>query len=239
MIKENKVSKYMIYAIGEIVLVVIGILIAISINNWNTGEREIKELYGYFNNISKNVQSDLVSVKEIKIFRESSISSSQKFLEILNKETLIHTDFAEFMGYGNNVFYDRYFQSNKSGFEALKNSGYLGKLHGTILEEKLYEYYQIIDKIAEREESLNDFIESMEVKCFEENIAQQIIEIMQVSDQDRYFKKNQKRIQKLFNHPSLTGANMRNAVVFILPEYYNQLIKLGEDIVTEIDNFKK
>lgn len=112
-------------------------------------------------------------------------------------------------------------------------------MHGTILEEKLYEYYQIIDKIAEREESLNDFIENMEVQCFEENIAQQIIEIMQVSDQDRYFKENQKRIQKLFNHPILTGANMRNAVVFILPEYYFQLIKLGEDIVTEIDNFKK
>jgi len=35
MIKENRVSKYLLYAIGEIVLVVIGILIALSINNWN------------------------------------------------------------------------------------------------------------------------------------------------------------------------------------------------------------
>jgi len=35
MIKENRVSKYILYAIGEIVLVVIGILIALSINNWN------------------------------------------------------------------------------------------------------------------------------------------------------------------------------------------------------------
>ena len=34
MIKENKVSKYFLYAIGEIVLVVIGILIALSLNNW-------------------------------------------------------------------------------------------------------------------------------------------------------------------------------------------------------------
>jgi hypothetical protein len=35
MIKEKRVSKYILYAIGEIVLVVIGILIALSINNWN------------------------------------------------------------------------------------------------------------------------------------------------------------------------------------------------------------
>jgi len=39
MIKENKVSKYMLYAIGEIVLVVIGILIALSINSWNENRK--------------------------------------------------------------------------------------------------------------------------------------------------------------------------------------------------------
>jgi hypothetical protein len=35
LLSENKFSKYFIYAIGEIVLVVIGILIALQINNWN------------------------------------------------------------------------------------------------------------------------------------------------------------------------------------------------------------
>ena len=34
---ENKTGKYLKYAIGEIVLVVFGILIALSINNWNEG----------------------------------------------------------------------------------------------------------------------------------------------------------------------------------------------------------
>ena len=35
LITENKFSKYLIYAIGEIILVVIGILLALQINNWN------------------------------------------------------------------------------------------------------------------------------------------------------------------------------------------------------------
>ncbi len=43
MIKENKTSKYMLYAIGEIILVVVGILIALSINNWNTNKRMKKK----------------------------------------------------------------------------------------------------------------------------------------------------------------------------------------------------
>ncbi|MDX1463776.1 MAG: DUF6090 family protein [Marinirhabdus sp.] len=35
LLNENKVGKYLIYALGEIVLVVIGILIALQINSWN------------------------------------------------------------------------------------------------------------------------------------------------------------------------------------------------------------
>ncbi len=45
MLTENKFSKYLIYAIGEIILVVIGILIALQINNWNENNKLEKETY--------------------------------------------------------------------------------------------------------------------------------------------------------------------------------------------------
>jgi hypothetical protein len=41
MLSENKFRKYITYAVGEVILVVIGILIAVSINNWNQ-ERQLK-----------------------------------------------------------------------------------------------------------------------------------------------------------------------------------------------------
>jgi hypothetical protein len=43
LLSENKFSKYLLYAIGEIVLVVIGILIALQINNWNNNHKLEKE----------------------------------------------------------------------------------------------------------------------------------------------------------------------------------------------------
>ncbi|MET1258293.1 DUF6090 family protein [Flagellimonas sp. DF-77] len=43
LLSENKVSKYLLYAIGEIILVVIGILIALQINNWNEDRKTRKE----------------------------------------------------------------------------------------------------------------------------------------------------------------------------------------------------
>jgi hypothetical protein len=45
LLSEGKTGKYFKYAIGEIVLVVFGILIALSINNWNENKKERKEEY--------------------------------------------------------------------------------------------------------------------------------------------------------------------------------------------------
>jgi hypothetical protein len=43
LMEKNKTGKYFNYAVGEIILVVIGVLIALSINNWNENQIEIKQ----------------------------------------------------------------------------------------------------------------------------------------------------------------------------------------------------
>lgn len=56
MLVENKFSKYLLYAVGEIVLVVIGILIALQINNWN----EDRKIDADVSKSLKALRSDLV-----------------------------------------------------------------------------------------------------------------------------------------------------------------------------------
>jgi hypothetical protein len=48
---ENKFSKYLLYAIGEIALVVIGILIALSSNNWNESRKTHLQDIEFLNNV--------------------------------------------------------------------------------------------------------------------------------------------------------------------------------------------
>ncbi len=61
LLMENKTGKYMKYAIGEIILVVIGILIALQINNWNEHRKlsnEIQNIFTAFENeLEKNIES--------------------------------------------------------------------------------------------------------------------------------------------------------------------------------------
>ena len=62
MADDNKPLKYMRYAIGEIVLVVIGILIALQINNWNENQKDHKKLTRYLYGTLGNFKSDLEGV---------------------------------------------------------------------------------------------------------------------------------------------------------------------------------
>jgi len=55
---ENKTSKYFKYAIGEIILVVIGILIALSINNWNQERLSKKMEHNYINRLIEDLVAD-------------------------------------------------------------------------------------------------------------------------------------------------------------------------------------
>ena len=63
MIKENRVSKYMLYAIGEIVLVVIGILIALQVNDWNEQRKLKSEETKLLKEMSSALKSDLQDIK--------------------------------------------------------------------------------------------------------------------------------------------------------------------------------
>ncbi|MGB5699586.1 DUF6090 family protein [Muriicola sp.] len=59
MIKENKASKYLLYAIGEIILVVIGILIALQINNWNEKRLKQEQLISVYERILTDIDNDV------------------------------------------------------------------------------------------------------------------------------------------------------------------------------------
>ena len=58
MLSENKFSKYLIYAIGEIILVVIGILIALQINNWNENNKLEVKKQDYYQQLLEDLNKD-------------------------------------------------------------------------------------------------------------------------------------------------------------------------------------
>jgi hypothetical protein len=65
LLMENKTRKYFKYAIGEIILVVIGILIALSINNWNEKRKNNILKQAYINNLKIDLNADIQKLEEL------------------------------------------------------------------------------------------------------------------------------------------------------------------------------
>ena len=63
MLKQNKVSNYLLYAVGEIVLVVIGILIALQINNNNEEKQRVKKEYEIMTNLAQDFKNNLYNLQ--------------------------------------------------------------------------------------------------------------------------------------------------------------------------------
>ena len=76
--ETGKMTKYFKYAIGEIVLVVIGILIALQINNWNTARLQANKEVNYLKEIKSNLEEDVISINTVldyNTIKKSTIDS--------------------------------------------------------------------------------------------------------------------------------------------------------------------
>lgn len=79
LVEENKVGNYLKYAIGEIFLVVIGILIALSINNWNEANKNAKREHAFLTNLQQDLRSDSLRLTKIKEQLKSAVSYKRVF----------------------------------------------------------------------------------------------------------------------------------------------------------------
>ena len=115
---DNQFFKYSRYAIGEIVLVVIGILIALAINNWNEERKNEKRIVEIFTEVQRDILLNLQSI-------ESTISIQSRqdsLLRSILSDTLELQDYLEFPEL---IFPIGYYSAptvNSGGFEKLKNN---------------------------------------------------------------------------------------------------------------------
>ena len=102
---KGKFRRYLAYAIGEIVLVVIGILIALQINNWSEGKKKQAELKTVLENIVSDLKADsieadaLIYQMEFRVDMADSIIKGKVSLDVLLECPIcfsLHQNFNDF-----------------------------------------------------------------------------------------------------------------------------------------------
>ncbi len=133
-LNDGKIGKYLQYAIGELMLVVIGILIALQLNNLNEDKKVDNVRQGYYNQLLEDIETDIKYVGEISSIIDSNLAKYKTYEEAFKKPDLPIDKIRSNLRKLNWIHHDLQFQTNT--ITTLQNTGDI-KIIPPILREKL------------------------------------------------------------------------------------------------------
>jgi hypothetical protein len=120
--------KYTLYAIGEIALVVIGILIALSINNWNERRLHLMELDQLKNSLWVDLTMDSISISDEIQLLKTDINKLDNFFRRMSKAGIIVDTLNQIARHEYNPVIYGAISFNDNTFNSMRATGYFSKL---------------------------------------------------------------------------------------------------------------
>jgi tetratricopeptide (TPR) repeat protein len=143
LLSENKFSKYLIYAIGEIILVVIGILIALQINNWNESRKKEQVEKQVLKSLFQEVEKDRIMLKEIDYQYKNDLRSLTYFRNLIWQEKHSMEDALSLNEFQGIAFRD--VNPNRITYDEMISTGKIYYLSNQTLVNEIINYYEVIE----------------------------------------------------------------------------------------------
>ena len=238
--ETGKSGKYLKYALGEIILVVIGILIALQINNWNEKQQALNEMEGNFQNLIEDLKSNKLQLLNL-IERRDEVANGAGFL-IDHYENKIQVDENDFVSKLYPVLSERYFEINRNGIDKVITSP-------AFELEKMETIRDLIKSYLRNSNILNTF----ELK---ENSAVENMEMITAGNGYfrtvwKTFRKNRYKTTTEYNNPDFDFLKImeNDELLYMLFRYElvtqtaskhrYDLIEKGDEIIKAIEDYRK
>lgn len=229
LLSEGKICKYFKYAIGEIILVVIGILIALQINDWSQYKKDRKLEGQYYCRLLEDVNQDFTNYNSYVALLNERIDGNNTLIQRLQDDSMpldsIAPHILESVKYSN-----RNIIATTDAFEDIKSSGNLNIIKDLALKNQLADYYKTLANtsavIESNGKSITDkrFLESEDVISFG---WIKLLENVNAIDKS---KVNLKSLKSKINFTDDIRLKMTNDAIFYLGinSRNKQLLKLLE-----------
>jgi Family of unknown function (DUF6090) len=159
MLLENKSSKYLKYAFGEIFLVVVGILIALQVSNWNEDRKLRSREEIYLKTLHEEFISNKSQFEEVIKNHYDALKSCNQIINLFPIE--ITESLNDSLQSAFNHIYKRYtFNPTQGTINALINSSSIELISNETLRQLLMQWNDIVEDYQEEEKNSVDFARS-------------------------------------------------------------------------------
>ncbi|GAA4280367.1 DUF6090 family protein [Gaetbulibacter aestuarii] len=149
LLKENKTTGYFKYAIGEIVLVVIGILIALNINNWNENLKDQVKKEKLMNALEVEFRVNLIQLDTVLSYDNKVLKSTQDFLKITGSTDI---DTLAMPGMFQNLSWKWTFDPLNGALRSGISSGDIHLIKNDLLVKLLFGWEDVVSDARENED---------------------------------------------------------------------------------------
>jgi len=238
MIRNKKAGAYLKYAIGEIGLVMIGILLALQVNNWNEGRKLRNTEHIYLEELKSDLELNLVSIDSFVRTRNIAITSSELILNYFHDPQSLSLD--EFNVHSINVMVWFPFEHHDNTYQELLNSGKLSIISNKAIKTGLQDWQTSFKKIAFIEREME---QDYERYFYEPYFSIADLEIAfknydaQMSKQKVEHSLKPKQVQTLLkNQKFKNGFTLASYNSEMLITEYSKMIKTINEIIALIDS---
>ena len=237
LMEKNKTGKYLKYAFGEIILVVIGILIALQINNWNEKKNSINQAEKHLETISLNLKDDILQAEKLLSETQTSIEYANDFLDQFKTLKPVDNNIQMYLIY---LMFERNIEINESGLKALLNSNSMSFIDEN-LQSKILNYYRYIEQLKSRELNANTEIKTMYEPYVKENFYWIWNKTNPWHRQSEFYKDDPRTSENIDLKSVIADKKLEINVMnrryqsTLIVDFYSNTIKLAKEIVSEIE----
>lgn len=148
---ENRFNQYLVYATGEIVLVVIGILIALQINNWNENRKELYNEAKVLRTLNDEFLENKITLDSTLILLNTTSDALSFVLKNIDKTPQLDITPVQLDSILFHTIANPYWKKSEYALRNLENSGQLSSLSDQNLKTKLYEYSLAVADIEDKD----------------------------------------------------------------------------------------
>ena len=145
LMSENKTGKYLKYAIGEVILVVLGILIALLINSWYGDKVNNEKQFKYLESIVGDLNQQVIHLDYHLKMENNNLLDIRKLVSIYNKNKKIELNDST-LNYFISVFKRTTFLANHTTYTQLLSTGDIGLINNDKIRNEIVKYYQGIER---------------------------------------------------------------------------------------------
>jgi len=161
-VENRKFNKYFLYVLGEILLVVLGILIALEIDNQNKLKENNKKEILYLQSFQEDLKKDIGLIKEQLHRKEYLFSELEEiFHEFPDLENRSEKELLEISNRLSLIASQNIFVCSCSTFEAIQNSSDIQVVTDFALVQLLFNYYTHLNIIITHDELSNEYIRNV------------------------------------------------------------------------------